>query len=299
MAKQYRLLVVDDEELSLKLLASDLEDQGYEVVKAEDGAVACNILKNDSNFDVILLDRMMPNMNGMEVVAFVKNDSNLKNIPIIMQTAAASTQQVQEGIDSGVYYYLTKPFEPKILFAIVKSAIRDNLQKQFYVEESQNIFSSLKLMEDSYFSFSTLEDVKNLSYLIANCCPDSKKVIIGITEMMMNAVEHGNLQISFEEKTQMLYAETWLDEIKDRLKHKEYMDKKAHLFFHKEPELISITIEDEGLGFDWEPFMDFSLNRATLPNGRGVATARGMSFDSIEYIGKGNKVICNIKTPKA
>ena len=76
--KKKRILVVDDEEFNLKLIIRDLEEKGYDAVKAQDGKIAWDILKNDHNFDVILLDRMMPNMDGMELFSHIKENKKFK-----------------------------------------------------------------------------------------------------------------------------------------------------------------------------------------------------------------------------
>jgi len=292
--KKQRILVVDDEEFNLKLLVGDLENNGYEAVKAQDGKIAIDILKNDHNFDVILLDRMMPNMDGMKALAKIKADDNLKDIPVIMQTAAASSKETQEGIDAGVYYYLTKPFEINVLLALVKSAIRDSKKTRLAINKANAVYQTYSLIEMGKFKFKTLEDVSSLAYLVSNFCYNPDEALFGIKELMMNAVEHGNLGIKFEEKTQMMIADCWIEEIEKRLKHKEFKDKQAHLSFERKKDMIEIIIEDMGKGFDPEPFMAISRARATLPNGRGIAISKMTSFHSIEYIGKGNKVVCKI-----
>ena len=127
--QRIRILVVDDEEFNLKILAEDLERNGYSTVEAMDGRKACDILQKDRRFDLILLDRMMPGMDGMQVLANIKNDINLRHIPVIMVTAASSKEEILEGVAAGVYHYLTKPYDIKLLLALIKkcagnSAIR-------------------------------------------------------------------------------------------------------------------------------------------------------------------------------
>jgi CheY-like chemotaxis protein len=294
-----RILVVDDEEFNLKLLANDLEDNGFDTVKAQDGQIALDILGKDRNFDVILLDRMMPNLNGMEVLAKIKGDEHLRDIPVIMQTAAASTLEVQEGIDAGAYYYLTKPFEANIMLAIVRSAIRDSLRTKTTIDDISAVYETYNLIETGQFKFRTLSEVSSLAYLASSFCYKPAESLIGISELMINAVEHGNLGIKFEEKTQMMIDNCWLEEVEKRLNHKSYKNKEAHLLFERKKDLIEITIEDMGEGFDWEPFLEMGMDRATLPNGRGVAIARISSFCSINYMGKGNKVVCQIMSSQS
>jgi len=289
-----RILLVDDDEFNMKILREDLEFYGYQVVEACDGKIACDILEKDANFDVILLDRMMPKMNGMEVLEVIKHDQRTKNIPVIMQTAAASKSQIQEGIDSGAFYYLTKPYDVKVMLSVIKNAILDSKKRQSF-DKSTSIASTNQFMQSRNFVFRTIAEAKILSTIIANLCYEPETAIAGITELMLNAIEHGNLGLTFNEKTQLLMNNKLNSEIEKRLQNTLYIDKLAKLTFEKKDGLIEITIEDQGEGFDWKPYLEMPLERAELPNGRGIALAKMTSFDSIEYLGNGNKVVCIIK----
>lgn len=294
MEQKIRILVVDDEEFNLKILVRDLQDSGYEVVKAEEGRIACDILRNDPLFDVILLDRMMPNMDGMQVLAAIKSDTRLKHIPVIMQTAAASTKEIIEGIEAGVFYYLTKPYDLKVLLAIVRSAIFANNTARNKLDKLVTTYNGLSLLENAKFKFRTLEDATSLSEVISNICPVPEEAFIGVSALMINAIEHGNLGITFKEKTDLLLSRMWYQEITSRLNHKEFMDKEAHLHCVKTKDFLEVTIEDMGDGFNWREYLDLDPNRALLPNGRGIAMGKMISFNSLEYVGKGNKVIFKI-----
>jgi anti-sigma regulatory factor (Ser/Thr protein kinase) len=156
------------------------------------------------------------------------------------------------------------------------------------------ICNSCGLITNGTFKFRTLDDVSVISSLVSTSCYNPEDAYIGIYELMVNAIEHGNLGINFEEKTQLLLANEWANEINKRLENKEYKDKEAHLFFEKKNGIIEITIEDMGDGFDYTQFIDVKAKRSSLPNGRGITIAKLTSFTSMEYVGKGNKVICRI-----
>jgi len=110
------ILIVDDEEFNVDIIMDYLEDGGYNLETAYDGSEAWEKLQAEPEyFDVILLDRMMPNMNGMEVLLKIKEHPVLKTLPVILQTALAAKNEVLEGMQAGAYYYLTKPFEEAML----------------------------------------------------------------------------------------------------------------------------------------------------------------------------------------
>jgi len=121
--KKKRILVVDDHEDNIELLRARLEARGYEVFGASDGQAALDQVESVSP-DLILLDVMMPKMDGMEVVRRLKANKNLPFIPVIMQTALDSTENKVEGLDAGADDYITKPINFAELEARVNSLLR-------------------------------------------------------------------------------------------------------------------------------------------------------------------------------
>ena len=118
-----KILIVDDEPFNLDLLEQELTDQGYVIERANDGAEA---LQKVPSFlpDLILLDYMMPKMNGIEVVKQLKQDERYKGIPVILLTAKASQEDKVKGLDAGADDYVVKPFESFELLARVRSMMR-------------------------------------------------------------------------------------------------------------------------------------------------------------------------------
>jgi PAS domain S-box-containing protein len=151
MTKKAKILAVDDEPLNLDIMTRYLEKEDFDVITAGDGDEALEKLKAHPDVDVILLDRMMPRMDGMEVLAQIKKTPELKDIPVIMQTAATSSTEAFEGSAAGVYYYLTKPYEEFVLIALVKSALQDSLR----IKEARLVETALLESEEL---FRTLAD---------------------------------------------------------------------------------------------------------------------------------------------
>ena len=108
---------------------------------------------------------------------------------------------------------------------------------------------------------------------------------------MVNAVEHGNLGITFEEKANLMLEGIWRDEIAYRQKLPENIGKRVHVKLTNHEEYLTLKIKDDGKGFDPTPFLTLQPTRSEKPNGRGIYLA-GLEFDKIEYIGCGNEVIC-------
>lgn len=114
-----KILTCDDEKHIVRLIQVNLERQGYEVITAFNGAECLEKVKEDRP-DLIVLDVMMPEMTGFEVLDALKQNPETENIPVIMLTARAQDSDVLRGWQSGVECYLTKPFNPMELIAFVK-----------------------------------------------------------------------------------------------------------------------------------------------------------------------------------
>ena len=114
-----KILTCDDEKHIVRLIQVNLERQGYEVITASNGAECLEKVKEDRP-DLIVLDVMMPEMTGFEVLDILKKDPETESIPVIMLTARAQDADVLRGWQSGVECYLTKPFNPMELIAFVK-----------------------------------------------------------------------------------------------------------------------------------------------------------------------------------
>ncbi len=106
-----RILLVDENEANLDVAKMWLESQGYEVITAGDGEEALARVR-ETGPDLVLLDIMMPKLDGIEVTRCIKADASLPFIPIILVTAKADAKDVVAGLDAGGDDYLTKPFDP-------------------------------------------------------------------------------------------------------------------------------------------------------------------------------------------
>ncbi len=298
-ANKATILAVDDNPTALHLLVSLLEKDNYHVLKATNGLEAMEVLRENQNeIDVILLDRMMPEMDGMEVTRQIQSDPILKFIPIVMETAADKPEEISEGIKAGVFYYLTKPIERKTLLSIVTAAVKEARQRKVLQAEMRRNQLSFGLIEVVKSSFQSLEEAKSLSSFLANCFPDPERALTGISELLINAVEHGNLGISYDEKTELMNTNSWYEEVEKRLQSPEFASLEVVVIFEKKEETHYLQITDQGKGFNWKGFMEFDPSRASHNHGRGIAMANKLAFDRLVYNKKGNQVTAVMESPK-
>ena len=137
-----RILVVEDEIHIAKILKIELEYEGYEVVVAYDGKSGLEVALQEK-LDLILLDVMLPGLNGIEVLRRVRKENNV--LPIILLTARNMTMDKVTGLDQGANDYITKPFEMEELLARVRSCMRQNAIVTLVKEQEDSILSIFDL----------------------------------------------------------------------------------------------------------------------------------------------------------
>jgi len=290
-----RVLVVDDEQLNLFIIEEFLEGEALQLdVQSDPLAAWDNLQSADPPFSLVILDRMMPNLDGMEFLRRMKAEPRFADIPVIMQTAASSPDQVRQGLEAGAYYYLTKPYEPEALISITRAALEDRRSRQQLISRAIRLQEAQRLISNVEYRFVTLEDVAHLVPVLAAMCPQPEVVAPGLSDLMVNAVEHGNLGVTYLEKSLLKWEGDWEGEIRRRLELPQFKGRIASVRAELSPQAIVFRITDQGDGFDWQKFMQFDPERAFDPNGRGIAMAKAMSFSNLTYQGKGNIVVATV-----
>jgi CheY-like chemotaxis protein len=294
-----RILIVDDEPINLEILEEHLNDEGYQPVAASSAREAMVILAQGIHeFDVILLDWMMPLMSGYELLCQLKSEPAYKSIPVIMQTAKSDKKDIEAGIAAGAYYYLTKPYSYQDLMPLVESAIKDYRAQQSASQLASLVPIDLQTDQLS-FTLRTLEECQEVIAQILAWVPELPDIALGLNELIINAIEHGNLEISYAEKSRLNEEGRWLDEINSRLANPQYKDRIVKVTCLKADGKLCVRIEDQGQGFDWEPYLEINPERAFDSHGRGIAMAKMLSFEEVEYIGCGNQVEVTCLLPAA
>lgn len=122
---QQKILIVEDETDIRELIGFNLELNNFTVIKVDTGKKGLSEVQKDPP-DLIILDLMLPDMDGYAVCKNLKRDDRLKKIPVIMLTARSQEDDMIQGLEAGADDYITKPFSPRILLARVKTALRRN-----------------------------------------------------------------------------------------------------------------------------------------------------------------------------
>ena len=127
MAKE-RILIVEDEEDILELVTFNLAKEGYQITGVLSGEDAVRKIKSES-VDLVILDLMLPGIDGLEVAKILQSDPETKHVPIIMLTAKGEETDIVTGLELGADDYITKPFSPKVLNARVRAVLRRQTSK--------------------------------------------------------------------------------------------------------------------------------------------------------------------------
>ncbi|MEO5340245.1 MAG: ATP-binding protein [Magnetococcus sp. MYC-9] len=141
------------------------------------------------------------------------------------------------------------------------------------------------------YAFRTPDEARSLALVLSELCPHPEQAKIGLVELLINAVEHGNLGISYAQKTELVGQSALSRELERRLLLPEYRDKTATVQISRSGDALHFLIQDQGEGFDWQPFMELDPNRFLHPHGRGIAWARQVAFSLVEYRGTGSEVL--------
>jgi hypothetical protein len=151
------------------------------------------------------------------------------------------------------------------------------------------------LVTRARFELRSLQEAEAVAEGVAALCPDPGRRVGGLLELLVNAVEHGNLEISGPRKRALLSEGTWHTEVAARLADPRYADRTVRVDFERAPDrTVTVCIEDQGAGFDWAEVLARELGRNDTRHGRGIALARLMSFDGLTFEGPGNRAVARI-----
>lgn len=162
-AEPPRILVVDDSPVNRMLLARTLGDQGHLVTTAEDGRQALELLKGEARarFDVVLLDIVMPEVDGYAVLADIKSDAALRHIPVIMITAVDELESVVRCVEAGATDYLPKPFNGAVLEARINASLAEKRLRDLeleYLEQVGRVTAAAAAVEEGRFDLHELDE---------------------------------------------------------------------------------------------------------------------------------------------
>lgn len=296
--KLHNILLIDNEPISIKSLQSLLSKADYKLELAPNAQSGYQILEADpKKYSAIILG-LNSNDSNLKLLQQINSNDELKTIAKIIRGVSADSEELELCIRSGARYYLPANISKEDLAQVIATAVRDQ-ERYMSVEKSASTTKPLKALTEAVFKIQNLEQAQSLAVLLANECPNPNLAAVGINEILINAIEHGNLGITYNEKTQLANIDAWLKEVNRRLLLPENQHKYVTVKFSKNPTHIHIRIVDEGNGFSWDQYQSLNNKRVLHNHGRGIVMARNLSFESLIYHGSGNDVECIIPLDNA
>jgi DNA-binding response OmpR family regulator len=297
-----KILIVDDDKYISLLLYNFLEEEGFKCDTAEDGLEALEKVSKGNEYDMVLLDFVMPKMNGLEFLAAVK-DIN-PNLSVMMISGYRTRENTLEALRLGAIGFIKKPFS--------LNDVLSNLRLVFNVSKSKKelgpIISHLnKGKMEFVFKTGEIEPDKISFYLATHLGEMGfisgrriTTVALALNEVLINAIEHGNLELPvnyFVENPGAEKKETVFDLKNERLKDSQYADKKITINYQFQNDETAVTIADEGPGFDPSTVVDFLISDDLTKAegcGRGLMLLK-YAVDEIRFNEKGNEVTLVIR----
>jgi DNA-binding response OmpR family regulator/anti-sigma regulatory factor (Ser/Thr protein kinase) len=317
MQNKKTILVVDDDAMNINIISLIIENQ-YAIETASNGEEALKIAMNNPP-DLILLDVVMPFMDGFETCMHLKQAPETRDIPVIFNTSKSEAEDIIKGLKLGAVDYVIKPFNRKeLLFRINRivemtqnnKELNDLLQTRTEkLQETTNLLhlakekSQLKKYVTQFQIVipSQMKFVNQVIHFLGDCYQSICKthnlntyhIEISLIESLTNAIIHGNLEVPSHLKQNNW--DKFDDLVKERESIPEYADRKVTLNFRRDDHQIEFEIEDQGQGFDLLIVPDPTTTEGLLlPHGRGLMLIRSF-MDQVNWNDKGN-CITMVKT---
>lgn len=289
MMKKKDILVVDDDPIIREICKTNLQTVGYHVRTAENGEEALASLKQ-SKTDLVVLDRMMPKLDGEEVLNRVRRNELTKNLPIIFLTAKSSIEDVTDGLRLGANDYLIKPFSVSNLIEHVNKALERhylvNGDEEDWKKRGDTVKSSVEI------TFQYPSDIPGVIYALTRDLQvrNIKGLKLGLFESINNAVYHGNLEMDSAMKQGSNGFAEYEELAHQRIEEEKYGNRWVRVRMEQNSSRIQFTIVDSGGGFEWDNLPNPDDNEAlTYFAGRGIMLTR-FYYHSVTWNDKGNEI---------
>lgn len=239
---------------------------------------------------VIVDDTLLDEKLAGRVVGWMPPDFAADGGPLLLLSSAGMTPERQELRAALNACRVVDPLHgADALFAALSVEVEEFRLRQSVRAAVEAGTADIGEIEAATFRFRTREEAKNLATMLASACREKVAVAIGLTELFVNAVEHGCLNIGHGEKGRLIEKGRLADEIKFRRSQPEYADRHVTVEFSRSSTEVRFHITDPGDGFDYTSFVN-AQDGHVKKHGRGITMAGGC-FDEITYLGKGNEVI--------
>lgn len=286
------ILLIDDESLVLEELGDLLRDEGYRVITAQDGDEGIDRFR-EHRPEMVITDVRMPRRDGLAVVKLLRAEAPA--VPITIITGHGTEAMAIEALRAGVSDFLKKPVRLEDLLAAIE---RMEAALRLAQRRPAAMPASVRTLEHTW-TYRLGNDRESVpafvDALLQRCAPTldtrtTAEVSLALRELILNAIEHGNLGLSYEDKAEALENGTLAQVIEARRTDPALRDRVVTVTARMSQDQLSIRIADQGQGFNWRSLPDPTDPANVLSmHGRGVMLAR-LSVDDLVFNDAGNEV---------
>lgn len=248
-----------------------------------------------SHYQALLIDQTVLQGEQLSLFKQLKQSPLFQHTPCILELQSNQPELMQTGLEIDICFYLIRPYTDGLLQAVLLTATQSFENHMEISRRIANFDSAHPLLQEAVIHVKTIKEAQSAASVLAYMTPDPKKIAVGLFEMMLNAIEHGNLDIGYQRKTELIKQGTLKQEIDHLLAQPEHENKHVKVEFKRNESNIEFIISDQGKGFEYTSYMDYDAERSTDQHGRGIMIANRLSFDSMEYKNNGTTVICRVQ----
>jgi DNA-binding response OmpR family regulator len=282
------VLIIEGETTQRTAVEAVVKGWGHRCRTVADAAAARTRLEEaEVAFEVVLLDWGLPNGECRQLLEWIEQEREGADLEVIVQSRGEVPADIRDGINRGAYFYLTKPYEWPQLRALIQAAESSLALKRSLNRRVSEIQDIVSLLDNATLALRELEEAEIVAAHLGAAAGDPQ-LGVGILELLLNGIEHGNLGITYEEKTRLRESGEYEVEIARRLGAPEHRDKLVTVEIKRVGDHLDILISDCGPGFDYRSYLTFDRQRVLHSHGRGVLLASGLL--TTNYLDPGNRV---------
>ncbi|WP_053005956.1 ATP-binding protein [Kiloniella spongiae] len=295
-SKEPRILLIEPDEIARNEILNFLTGKNFDVVCSlkPDSILFDNRLETDPVGLILISDDYDRDVLSESSLVLGADKKLPQQIPTVVMTTIDSRKSPLELVVHNWFHTIKKPCDTDILYSVTCAATNQFNHVRSLLNEIETRSSAIGLITSGTFEFKTVDEARNLTTMLSLACPGADGIVIGLNELLHNAVEHGNLEIGYNLKTELLETSRLHDEIHNRLNMEPYNKRIVKVSYTRSDSEIVFVIEDEGKGFNWQKYLTIDDERIRSNHGRGIALAKMMAFTELNYNEKGNRVTAKI-----
>lgn len=291
---EQRIYVIGEHGQWLHDIAELLQETKYKLIYCRDIAHTIELcLEQSKHLNTIIIDEH--SLKGNELKSLKAAAGNDKGeVNLILASKKDNPDIVRNALKRGIFFFIMPAFSTDMAITTLERAMNTevSLASQLNALDPQSQLPTL--VNQATFSIKTPNEAQTIATILGYIAPTPHRVSVGLLELFLNAIEHGNLGIGFQRKAALLASGEFQNTVNEMLQQPEFSDKKVTIQFKKLDDKLVYEVSDEGRGFDPKPYLEFEQARSLEKNGRGILIAKRYSFDDLKFENNGSTVIASI-----